>query len=190
MTSAVNGTVNVSTRHSLPTCTRSSLLAPSRVQVIPIPKALAQRLAGGRSLLTPTGLPAGFLKADEHLLVINDQYQTDIRQNFLVDLRVDSLPTLTASIPFVDAAKDNKTAFSYNVGSWVPQLLPSLVATLSGHKDTLAHFEPLAAVSTSEDIALNLRAHHESILTHPYRHTRRLATTSFFLRSLLDLTTL
>lgn len=81
------------------------------------------------------------------MLTIIDAYQNDIRQNFLVDLRVDRLSSVTAAIPFVDAAKNGVTPFALGIGTFQNQLVPALVATLSGYKDTIAHFEPVNKVS-------------------------------------------
>lgn len=47
---------------------------------LPIKKSLAQSMANGHKLLPVRGLPAGYLKEDEHPLILYGGLQHDIRQ--------------------------------------------------------------------------------------------------------------
>lgn len=96
--------------------------------MLPISKTDAMKLAGGRNLLTPTGFPAGYLKADQHVLFIEDGYYSDIR---MLDLRVDTLKTTVVEIPFVDQLKDGKTAFRVSAYTYQNQIVPALVGSIT-----------------------------------------------------------
>lgn len=98
------------------------------MHLLPVKKEVAQKLAGGRELLTPTGLPDGYLKDDEHLLVVTSAYMSDIR---MLDLRVDRLLSTSVQVPFVDQLKDGKTAFRLNAYIFMDTLIPPLVGSLT-----------------------------------------------------------
>lgn len=48
--------------------------------VLPISKSLAQSMSGGHKLLPPRGLPAGYIGADQHPLILYGGLEHDIRQ--------------------------------------------------------------------------------------------------------------
>jgi hypothetical protein len=111
--------------------------------LLPITKADATKLAGNRKLLTPTDLPAGYLKNDEHVLFVSDGYMSDIR---MMDLRVDRLKTTVIQVPFVDQLNDGKTAFKLTAYTYQDQLIPALVGSLTqGFTIIPATFEPTNA---------------------------------------------
>lgn len=75
-------------------------------------------------------------------------YQSDIRQTFLiVPLRIAKLAGFAAYIPFVDAAGDGVTPFSYTIRTWQDAVVPALVANVYGFPSTPSTFEPADAVS-------------------------------------------
>lgn len=138
-------------------------------QVFAIPVELAQRIIGPtRRLLAPSGLPRGFLKDGDTLAYTTLLYQTDIRQRIGIDLRVPFLSTQTFAIPFVDASGDGRTPFSFEINH-VSQIIPSLGATIQGHRDVLANFDPTDRVSM-------LRATLCDLVAHAASSTRRLTT--------------
>ncbi|KAE8227895.1 hypothetical protein CF326_g7193 [Tilletia indica] len=92
--------------------------------LVPITKTQASKLAGGRTLLPPKGLPAGFsLKKDQHLMLIVAGYETDIRQ--LNILSIPQMSFLHLYVPWVQAVATSQTPFTYIVPSLVGNLLQS-----------------------------------------------------------------
>ena len=78
--------------------------------------------------MKPTGLPDGYLKDDEHLLLVNSAYMSDIR---MLDLRVDRLLSTNVQVPFVDQLKDGKTPFRIFGYIFMDTLIPPLVGSLT-----------------------------------------------------------
>ncbi|KAK0518533.1 hypothetical protein OC834_007698, partial [Tilletia horrida] len=69
--------------------------------LVPITVAQAASMAGGKSLIRPTGLPSGFsITTSQHLMLIVGGYFWDIRQLNL--LTVQQLSAIEIYIPWVD----------------------------------------------------------------------------------------
>ncbi|PWN47817.1 hypothetical protein IE53DRAFT_390025 [Violaceomyces palustris] len=106
--------------------------------VLPIDKAEAQKMAG-YPLIQDTGLPKDVIPEGKHPLVFAAGYMYDIRQ---LGLRVDRLMAATTYLPFVDRL-GNGTPFQKSVRSYLDQIIPPLVATLTQFDDAeVAKFDP------------------------------------------------
>ncbi|CAO1621727.1 unnamed protein product [Sympodiomycopsis kandeliae] len=95
--------------------------------VLPIKKTEAQKLVGNRNLLTPQGLPMGYLKEDEHPYVVTFGQLYDIRQAVL---QIKELQLAQGLIPFVDATGDGKTPYNFGHISVQDQPVPVLAGNL------------------------------------------------------------
>jgi hypothetical protein len=72
---------------------------------------------------------------------------SDIRQRLAgIDLRIDRLNSFSLIVPFVDAAKDGKTPFSFIQHVYQDQLIPSTVSVLAKIDSEVATFKPKDAV--------------------------------------------
>ncbi|PWN31135.1 hypothetical protein BDZ90DRAFT_230128 [Jaminaea rosea] len=108
---------------------------------LPIKKSLAQSMANGHKLLPVRGLPAGYLKEDEHPLILYGGLQHDIRQ---VGVTIPNLVIQRTLLPFVDASNDGSTAFTrIPTVIYISQLVPALAGTLQQLNNmVLANFDP------------------------------------------------
>ncbi|KAK0547536.1 hypothetical protein OC845_004047 [Tilletia horrida] len=92
-------------------------------------QAQAASMAGGKSLITPTGLPSGFsISSSQHLMLLVGGYFWDIRQLNL--LTVQQLSAIEVYIPWVDGNNDGTTPYLYNYKGYLDQLIPTLVGNL------------------------------------------------------------
>ncbi|CAD6979644.1 unnamed protein product, partial [Tilletia controversa] len=97
--------------------------------LVPITVAQAASMAGGKSLIRPTGLPGGFsITTGQHLMLIVGGYFHDIRQLNL--LTVQELSAIEVYIPWVDGNTDGSTPYLYNYKGYLDQLIPTLVGNL------------------------------------------------------------
>ncbi|KAL9938296.1 hypothetical protein V8E36_002919 [Tilletia maclaganii] len=110
--------------------------------LLPIPKVEAQKLAGGRTLLAPKDLPAGFhLKKDEHAILIISGMFSDTRQFNL--LSIPELSVLNLYVPWVQAVESSNVPFSYHVVTFFDQITPGLLGNLlQGANAYPAFFDP------------------------------------------------
>ncbi|KAL9938295.1 hypothetical protein V8E36_002918 [Tilletia maclaganii] len=110
--------------------------------LLPIPKVEAQKLAGGRTLLAPKDLPAGFhLKKDEHAILILTGMSTDSRIYNL--LTIPEMSALNIYVPWVQAVESSDVPFSYHVVSFFDQITPGLAGNLlQGANAYPAFFDP------------------------------------------------
>ncbi|KAL9938294.1 hypothetical protein V8E36_002917 [Tilletia maclaganii] len=97
--------------------------------LLPVSKVDAQKLAGGRTLLAPKDLPAGFhLKKDEHAIMITAVLLSQVRQFNM--LAIPRLSNLNLYVPWVQAVASSDVPFSYHVKSFQDQLVPTLLGHL------------------------------------------------------------
>ncbi|CAD6886115.1 unnamed protein product [Tilletia caries] len=97
--------------------------------LVPITNAQATSMAGGKSLIHPTGLPGSFsITTGQHLMLIVNGYFFDIRQLNL--LTVQELSSIEVYIPWVDGNNDGSTPYLYNYKGYLDQLIPTLVGNL------------------------------------------------------------
>ncbi|KAE8226268.1 hypothetical protein CF319_g1102 [Tilletia indica] len=97
--------------------------------LVPITLAQAASMAGGKSLIRPTGLPGSFsITTSQHLMLIVGGYFYDIRQLNL--LTVEQLSAIEIYIPWVDGNQDGSTPYLYNYKGYLDQLIPTLVGNL------------------------------------------------------------
>ncbi|CAD6947746.1 unnamed protein product [Tilletia caries] len=84
--------------------------------LVPITNAQATSMAGGKSLIHPTGLPGSFsITTGQHLMLIVNGYFFDIRQLNL--LTVQELSSIEVYIPWVDGNNDGSTPYLYSAAS-------------------------------------------------------------------------
>ncbi|KAE8266276.1 hypothetical protein A4X09_0g6066 [Tilletia walkeri] len=131
--------------------------------LVPITKAQASKLVGGRTLLPPKGLPAGFfLKKDQHLMLILAGYYSDVRQ-----LNVISIPQMSflhMYIPWVQAVANSQTPFLYAKGqkhyqTYLSQIIPALAGNLLQSANAKpAFFDPPHAAykAIASDLSFNV----------------------------------
>ncbi|KAE8270631.1 hypothetical protein A4X09_0g1722 [Tilletia walkeri] len=126
--------------------------------LVPITKAQASKLAGGRTLLRPKGLPDGFsLEKDQHLMLILAGYYSDVRQ--LNVLSIPQMSFLHLYVPWVQAVATSKTPFTYHSKSYFDQIVPSLVGNLLQSSNSKpAFFDPAHAAykSIASDLSFNI----------------------------------
>ncbi|KAE8209306.1 hypothetical protein CF327_g6684, partial [Tilletia walkeri] len=122
--------------------------------LVPITKAQASKLVGGRTLLPPKGLPAGFsLKEDQHLMLILTGYYSDVRQ-----LNVISIPQMSflhMYIPWVQAVANSQTPFLYIIPALAGNLLQSANAKPAFFDPPHAAYKAIASdLSFNVDVGL------------------------------------
>ncbi|KAE8226280.1 hypothetical protein CF319_g1096 [Tilletia indica] len=126
--------------------------------LVPIAKAQASKLAGGRTLLSPKGLPAGFsLKEDQHMMLILAGYYSDVRQ--LNILSIPQLSVLHMYIPWVQAVATSQTPFLYHYQTYFDQIIPALAGNLLQSANAKpAFFDPPHAAykAIASDLSFNV----------------------------------
>ncbi|CAO1631045.1 unnamed protein product [Parajaminaea phylloscopi] len=119
-----------------------------------ISRAEAQKLAKGRALLEPQGLPAGFLGKDEHPVLFQAGLFHDIRQ---LTLKIPNLSFGQVIVPFVDSSEDGKSPFFVAPVDYQDQPVPVIVGSATqGAGLVLANFDPPRAAW--KDLAGDLRS--------------------------------
>ncbi|KAE8221596.1 hypothetical protein CF319_g5074 [Tilletia indica] len=110
--------------------------------LVPVSKAQAQKLAQGRTLLRPTGLPSGYvLGEDQHPLLLLTGYYTDISQS-----NITAIPQLSEAhvyVPWIQAVASSQTPFVYHYQTFSDSLFASLLGNLFQSANAkLAFFDP------------------------------------------------
>ncbi|CAD6907561.1 unnamed protein product [Tilletia caries] len=110
--------------------------------LVPVTKTQASKLAGGRTLLQPSGLPSGYsLGEDQHPLLFLMNYFTDISMyNFTA---IKQMSELNLYVPWVQGVASSQKPFSYHSRTFSDSLIASLLGNLFQDANArLASFHP------------------------------------------------
>ncbi|CAD6982654.1 unnamed protein product [Tilletia controversa] len=91
--------------------------------LVPVTKTQASKLAGGRTLLQPSGLPSGYsLGEDQHPLLFLMNYFTDISMyNFTA---IKQMSELNLYVPWVQGVASSQKPFSYDANARLASFHP------------------------------------------------------------------
>ncbi|KAE8209311.1 hypothetical protein CF327_g6690 [Tilletia walkeri] len=110
--------------------------------LVPVPKAQASKLANGRKLLKPTGLPDGFpLGEDEHPVVFAAGFLSDLR--LLEIIRIPYLNGVSLYVPWVQGDTDSQTPLIFPYVQYFGDLIPALIGDLTqSARSKVGKFDP------------------------------------------------
>ncbi|CAD6924314.1 unnamed protein product [Tilletia controversa] len=110
--------------------------------LVPVTKTEASKLAGGRTLLRPSGLPSGYsLGEDQHPVLFLTGLYTDISTyNFTA---IKQLTELHLYVPWVQGVASSQKPFSYHYRSFSNSFFASLLGNLFQNANVrTASFDP------------------------------------------------